>query len=234
MTRTTPTLLIIHGLGRSTQGVTHSLAPCPSPCPFPLATLRVCNTSGYLAAVAVGNLCIFSSNHKLRRKRDSCVERTPTARLEQRHLPSLLLLLAAAAACHTKIAQSSASINNNNAADGAGETGKETDPRLETGDSRKQIQIPLPRSAARAAQPIAIHFMWHRPHVLRMLPQATNSDSRSCCAVTCSCSSPLSHCRCLSIKNKAKWGETSASCKLQVAVARGKVKEIAVNSGNIS
>lgn len=144
MTRATPTLLIIHALGRSTQGVT----TCPL---LRLLSLPLCVCATHLAIWPQLQLeiYVFLARHKLRRKRDSCVERTPTARLGQCHLPALLL---AAAACHTKIAQSSASINNNNAADAAGETGKETDPRLETGDSRKQIQIPLARSAARAEQ----------------------------------------------------------------------------------
>lgn len=151
MTRATPTLLIIHALGRSTQGVT----TCPL---LRLLSLPLCVCATHLAIWPQLQLeiYVFLARHKLRRKRDSCVERTPTARLGQRHLPALLLLLAAAA-CHTKIAQSSASINNNNAADGAGETGKETDPRRETGDSRKQIQIPLARSAARAEQSSPAH-----------------------------------------------------------------------------
>lgn len=153
MTRATPTLLIIHALGRSTQGVTTSSFTCPLPRPF-LATHLAIWPQLQL------EIYVFLARHKLRRKRDSCAARTPTARLGQRHLPALplpLLLLLAAAACHTKIAQSSASINNNNAADGAGETGKETDPRRETGDSRKQIQIPLARSAARAEQSSPAH-----------------------------------------------------------------------------
>lgn len=154
MTRATPTLLIIQALGRSTQGVT----TCPVPL-LRLLSLPLCVCATHLAIWPQLQLeiYVFLARHKLRRKRDSCVERTPTARLGQRHLPALPLLLLAAAACHTKIAQSSASKNNNNAADGAGETGKETDPRLETGDSRKQIQIPLARSAARAEQSSPAH-----------------------------------------------------------------------------
>lgn len=228
MTRATPTLLIIHALGRSTQGVTT--------CPLPwLLSLPLCVCATHLAIWPQLQLeiYVFLARHKLRRKRDSCVERTPTARLGQCHLPALLL---AAAACHTKIAQSSASINNNNAADGAGETGKETDPRLETGDSRKQIQIPLARSAARAEQSSPAHCNPFR------VAQAT-------CAADVATGNQLRRRRrlqellLLSISpssllplpvNKKQSKVRRTICKLQVAMARGKVKEIAANSGNIS
>lgn len=97
------------------------------------------------------------------------------------------------------------------------------DGRLETRENRSRFRWrDLQPEQSRAAQPIAIHFVWHRPHVLRMLPQASNSDdddSRSC---SCSTSPPPLCCRCLSIKNKAKWGETSASCKLQWPAAKWK------------
>lgn len=108
------------------------------------------------------------------------------------------------------------------------------DWKRETGDSRKQIQIPLPRSAARAAQ----------PSPLQSISCGTGHMCCGCCTgkqlrrrrrlqellllnISPSSLLPLP-------VNKKQSKVRRNICKLQVAVARGKVKEIAANSGNIS